>query len=756
MYKQGNIEKETAALSLDIQGHAEELMLDIADISGHEIILGIPWLRVSNPRVNWRTGHLKWDTPERDLTFAQRSEKKPASKTKRTLRIFMVTKESKPIHEAREGQHPRFFPIYGLNNTQQKELQKYIDKNLARGYIRPSTSPAGYPILFVPKKNRKLRLYVDYQQLNSITTKNQYPLPLIQELRDRLQKARWFTALDLPDAYNLIRIAQGEEWKTAFRTCYGHYKYLVMPFGLTNAPASFQTMITYVLREFIDKFVIAAKLLVNTEKSDFHTQRVDFLGFTITPGEVRIQESKISAVRDWPVPNSVVDVRAFIGFTNYVRPLIINFGKHTGPLTDLTKNDRKFKWTAKEQQAFDTIRELILSDPVTRLPDPEKEFEVETDVSDYALGGQLGQRDENGKLHPVAFFSKKLYGPELNYQIHDKELIAVIEAFKEWKPYLSGTKKPVKVYSDHKNLTHFITTKELNKQQTQWAEFLSEFNFQIIYVKGQKIQGQTSLADETDEHGNLTINATQRIETQDKWTITLKNATTTNGKIEILEQHKKEFVRQFHEHLTHGHQGIFKTKERLKRRYEFPGLTKTVKEVIKEYNICNKAKAARHKPYGLLKPTEIPDRAWKRIAFDFIVKLPKSKEPMTNTEYDSIWVITDRLTKYGYFIPYKESSTAEELAYTLIRVVISKHGLPDDFVSDRDKLFMSKFWTSLTKQLGLKHRLSTAYHPQTDGRVQSDKPTQASCEMQSNSYGTMLHASSRSAAGAFYFYLPGK
>ncbi|CAJ2503380.1 Uu.00g107740.m01.CDS01 [Anthostomella pinea] len=202
-----------------------------------------------------------------------------------------MTKESKPIHEARvpeeyqqygalfsrkhdtetglpersrrdhsvpiqEGQHPRFFPIYGLNNTQWKELQEYIDKNLTRGYIRPSISPAGYPILFVPKKNRKLRLCVDYRQLNNITTKNQYPLPLIRELRDRLQKARWFTALDLSDAYNLIRIAQGEEWKTAFRTCYGHYEYLVMPFGLTNALASFQTMITHVLREFVDKFVV--------------------------------------------------------------------------------------------------------------------------------------------------------------------------------------------------------------------------------------------------------------------------------------------------------------------------------------------------------------------------------------------------------------------------------------------------------------------------------------------------------------------
>ncbi|CAJ2506585.1 Uu.00g077710.m01.CDS01 [Anthostomella pinea] len=184
----------------------------------------------------------------------------------------------------------------------------------------------------------------------------------------------------------------------------------------------------------------AAKLLVNTEQSDFLTQRVDFLGFTITPGEVRIQESKISSVRDWPVPNSVANVRAFVRFTNYVRPLITNFEKHAGPLTDLTKKDREFEWIAKEQQAFDPIRELILS------------------ASDCALGGQLGQRDENGKLHPVAFFSKKLHGPELNYQIHDKELMAVIEAFREWKPYLSGTERPVKVYSDHKNLTHFMTT----------------------------------------------------------------------------------------------------------------------------------------------------------------------------------------------------------------------------------------------------------------------------------------------------------
>jgi hypothetical protein len=425
------------------------------------------------------------------------------------------------------GTQPRFHKVYPLNELQRRELKEYVQKALRKGHIRPSTSPAGHPILFVPKKNGELRMCVDYRSLNDITIKNRYPLPLITEIRDKLYGAQWFTALDLTGAYNLIRIKEGEEWKTAFRTQEGHFEYLVMPFGLTNAPATFQSMINHVLREFLDQFVMVylddilifsrtleehkehvhqvlqrlqdAKLLVEPKKSKFHTQQVEYLGLTIEPGRVRMQDSKIEAVKDWPRPQNVKDVRGFLGFTNYYRRFIKNYSKIASPLTDLTKGKGSdIQWNDKTEQAFQRIKEAILEEPILAMPDPDREFEVETDASDFAIGGQLGQRDSEGRLHPIAFFSKKLNGPELNYQIHDKELMAIIEAFKEWKPHLSGTTHQVKVYTDHKNLTYFTTTKELNKRQTRWAEFLSEFNFRIIYRKGSENGRADALSRRTD------------------------------------------------------------------------------------------------------------------------------------------------------------------------------------------------------------------------------------------------------------------
>jgi hypothetical protein len=656
--------------------------------------------------------------------------------------------------------------VYPLNEEQRATLKEYIRDELKKGHIRPSTSPAGYPILFVPKKNGKLRLCVDYRQLNDITIKNRHPLPLIREIRDRLHGARWFTALDLRGAYNLIRMKEGEEWKTAFRTSEGHFEYLVMPFGLTNAPATFQVMINHVLREFLDQFAVAylddiliysrtleqhkehvhkvlqalqdAKLQVDPEKCNFHTERVDYLGLTIEPGLVKMQDSKVQAVRDWPQPTNVKEVRGFLGFTNFYRRFIRAYSKIAAPLTDLTKGDGKdFQWKPSHQQAFETIKEAILKEPVLAMPDPDKPYEVETDASDFAIGGQLGQKDEEGRLHPIAFFSQKLSGPELNYQIHDKELMAIIQAFKEWKPHLSGTTHEVKVYTDHKNLTYFTTSKELNKRQTRWSEFLSEFNFRIIYRKGSENGRADALSRRADHEQTqapecqaiLRMNPDGSME-QGQKQISATDTTTPTFPEEFWDSIGAKtrrqntpmiyakFVKWFHEHPVNGHMGIAKTTKKLMKSYDFPKLRGIVKEVVNNCQQCQQNKASRHKPYGELKPLPIPKRAWGSIALDHIVKLPKSREPMTNAVYDSILVITDRLTKYGYFVPYKEASSAEELAYAFLRIIVANHGLPDEIVSDRGTTFASKFWQSLTSQLGVNHKLSTAYHPETDGQTE--------------------------------------
>jgi hypothetical protein len=290
---------------------------------------------------------------------------------------------------------------------------------------------------------------VDYRGLNEITIKNRYPLPLIQETLAQLSKAKWFTKLDLRGAYNLVRIADVEEWKTAFRTRYGHFEYNVMPFGLTNAPASFQHFINDTLRNFLDVFCTAylddiliysdslaehkvhvrqvlrklkeAGLYLKPEKCEFHVQEVKYLGLIITTEGVRMDPAKVTAVREWETPSNLKDVQAFLGFANFYRRFILGYSKIVAPLTALTKKDRKFQWDAKAQAAFLQLKEAFCSAPILAHFDPDSECVVETDASDYVSAGILSQCGPDGLLHPVAYFSKKHSPAECNYEIYDKE-----------------------------------------------------------------------------------------------------------------------------------------------------------------------------------------------------------------------------------------------------------------------------------------------------------------------------------------------
>ncbi|RFN44866.1 pol polyprotein, partial [Fusarium flagelliforme] len=449
-----------------------------------------------------------------------------------------------------------------------------------------------------------------------------------------------------------------------------------------------------------------ANLLVEPEKSHFHVKEVDFLGHTISPGEIRMDRKKISAVRDWPIPTTVKEVQSFLGFANYYRRFIKDFSKIANPLTELTKKDTKFIWHDKAQQAFEKLRDAILSEPVLIIFDPKKEIELETDSSDFALGGQIGQRDDQGVLHPIAFYSHKLHGAELNYPIYDKEFLAIVNCFKEFRHYLMGSLHQIKIYTDHQNISHFATTQELNRRQLRYAEYLCEFDFVIIHRKGSDNgradaisrrsdfeEGVTSKAKEqilkknrngeyqfttpartiarttTRLTGDALINeihrannAVQGHEVQDGCYATTEG-TLYENKFWVPTRLQEQLVRDIHEHPLHGHQGITKTLKRIQHHYGWPKMKETVEKVIKQCDVCMRTKAQRHKPYGQLQPLPVAQRPWDLITMDFITKLPLLEEPLTGIFYDSIMVIVDRLTKFSYYLPYKEATDAEELSY---------------------------------------------------------------------------------------------
>lgn len=415
-----------------------------------------------------------------------------------------------------EGSKPPQGPLYLKGPKEMAELRKYLDENLAKGFIRPSKSPARSPVLFVPKKDGGLRLCVDYRGLNEITIKNRAPLPLIEEQLFILRNAKIYTKLDLKAAYNLIRVASGDEWKTAFGTQLGLYEYLVMPFGLANAPAHFQSFINHIYRDiigvyvvvYLDDFLIFSntvdehvqhvtevltrlkkhRLFAKLSKCAFHTDTVEFLGYIIKPSGIEMDPEKVHTVREWPMPESIHDIQRFLGFANFYRRFIAHFARIAKPLTSLvkpTERFKKFELPEEAKQAFHKLIQAFTTAGVLKHFDYHRPTRLETDASDFAIAGVLKQEHE-GWWHPVAFYSRKMAPAEKNYEIHDKELLAVVACLTQWRHMLAGLPNQLVILTDHEALKYFKSQRRITGRQARWAVLLADFDFVLQYRPGDK------------------------------------------------------------------------------------------------------------------------------------------------------------------------------------------------------------------------------------------------------------------------------
>ena len=350
--------------------------------------------------------------------------------------------------ELEPGTKPPAQAPYRMAPSELVELRKQLNELLDAGCIQPSKAPYGAPVLFQKKADGSQRMCVDYRALNKVTIKNKYPIPNAADLFDRLSKASVFTKLDLRSGYWQVRIAAGDEPKTACVTRYGSYEFLVMPFGLTNAPATFCNLMNDVLYEFLDRFVVVYlddivvysetlaehekhlrlvfdklrqhELYVKKEKCEFSRSEIMFLGHWVSQGQIRMDGRKVKSIMEWVPPTKVADLRSFLGLANYYRRFIEGYSKKVSPLTDLLKKDKKWNWDDNCQKAFDKLKQAISTEPVLKLPDFSKPFEVHTDASDRALGGVLVQEN-----HLIAFESQKWKDAKQRYSAHEKKMAAL-------------------------------------------------------------------------------------------------------------------------------------------------------------------------------------------------------------------------------------------------------------------------------------------------------------------------------------------
>ncbi|KAL2230223.1 UNVERIFIED_CONTAM: Transposon Tf2-12 polyprotein [Sesamum indicum] len=407
--------------------------------------------------------------------------------------------------ETLPGVAPISIAPYRMAPVELHELKKQIEELLGKGFIRPSTSPWGAPVLFVKKKDGSMRLCVDYRQLNRVTVKNKYPLPRIDDLLDQLKGATIFSKIDLRSGYWQLRIAENDIPKTAFRTRYGHYEFLVMPFGLTNAPAAFMALMNRTFQEYLDHFVIVfiddilvyskdrdeheqhlrivlqilkeKELYAKLSKCEFWVNQVIFLGHVVSGDGVMPDPSKVKAIMEWRVPKNATEVRSFLGLAGYYRRFVEGFSIIAGPLTKLLRKGVEFEWTEKCQQSFDELKKRLTSNPILVLPSGSGGYIVYTDASKRGLGCVLMQ---NGKV--IAYASRQLKNHELNYPTHDLELAAIVHALKIWRHYLYGEK--FQILTDHKSLKYILTQKELNLRQRRWIELLKDYDCTIDFHPG--------------------------------------------------------------------------------------------------------------------------------------------------------------------------------------------------------------------------------------------------------------------------------
>ncbi|KAG1952394.1 retrotransposable element [Pimephales promelas] len=633
--------------------------------------------------------------------------------------------------------------LYSLSAPEREALEKYLTESLDAGIIVPSSSPAGAGFFFVKKKDGSLRPCIDYRGLNNITVKNRYPLPLMSSAFEILQGAKIFTKLDLRNAYHLVRIKEGDKWKTAFNTPVGHFENRVLPFGLVNAPAVFQALVNDVLRDILNVFVfvylddififspslqvhvqhvrrvlkrlLENRLFVKAEKCVFHALSVTFLCSVVSAEGISMDPDKVRAVLDWAVPDSRVALQRFLGFANFYRCFICNFSQVAAPLTALTSSKTRFVWSGNAQDAFDRLKRLFTSAPILITPDPKRQFIVEVDASEIGVGAVLSR-----------LYSHRLSPAERNYDVGNRELLAIRLALGEWRHWLEGASVPFIVWTDHRNLEYIRSAKRLNARQARWALFFDRFDFSISFRPGSKNLKPDALSRQFDSSEGASTDervlpprcvvgvAVWGVEQAVKRALShiTRVPRSPEGTLYVPEAARLTVLRWGHSSKLVAHPGVRGTLSVIRQRFWWPTRERDIRRFVAACSICAQTKSSNKPPAGLLRPLPIPSRPWSHIALDFVTGLPRSAG---NTV---ILTVVDRFSKAAHFIRLPKLPSAQETAQIMVDHVFKIHGLPSDIVSDRGPQFTSQVWREFCRQIGASASLSSGFHPQTNGQAE--------------------------------------
>ncbi|KAJ2943625.1 hypothetical protein O0L34_g16737 [Tuta absoluta] len=665
---------------------------------------------------------------------------------------------------------------YRFSEEERKVLRNRVDELLAANIIRPSFSPFASPALLVKKHDGSDRMCIDYRELNRNTVPDRYPLPLISDQITRLHGAKYFTKLDCASGFHLIPVSEQSIERTAFITPDGQYEFLTMPFGLRNAVSVFQRAIVKALRDLVHTYVVVyvddilimsssveglerlnvvlerltqAGFSLNLKKCSFLKTRVEFLGYEVEAGEVKPNKRKIEALSSLPPPQSVSQLRQFIGLASYFRQFVPNFASLMSPLHRLTSSKTAFNWTTTHEEIRQKVITILTSEPVLMIFDPQYPVELHTDASSEGYGGILIQVVDN-KRRVVGYYSKRTSPAESRYHSYELETLAVVNSVKHFRQYLHGRK--FTVITDCNSLKSAYTKVDLPPRVHRWWAFLQSFEFDVIYRPGKymthadflsrnplpainnsTVRVEQKRVDITQLSDNWLLAEQQRDDGIQKIKTDLNDGKLTDDVAKTYEVrkgllHRKvqrngrtkcipivpramqwSVVNNVHESLVHL--GWEKTLDKLYDYYWFEGMSRFVRKFVDNCVTCKVAKSHSGKVQAELHPIPKVPTAWHTIHIDVTGKLSGKND---TKEY--AFVLIDAFTKYVLLSHTTKLDTVTSIQ--AVKKCVALFGAPARIIADQGRNFASKEFREFCDSKNIELHLIATGSSRANGQVE--------------------------------------